>query len=105
MTSTWRVVVEAVVAVEVAVLSALLIPVVEPVSVVALALVASVLLATAEATAAVVPVVFVLFTASRVVVTPSFVEGAPVPFPTTGSVSSRFHRVPLFLAKAAIFER
>ena len=65
--STRGVAVEAVVAVDVAVVSALLIPIVEPVSVVSLILVASVLLTTSEAAAAVVPVV--LLTASRVVVT------------------------------------
>ena len=50
------------------VLSTLLIPIFEPVSVVALTMAASVLLATSEAAAAVVPVVL------------SSVEGAPVPF-------------------------
>ena len=63
--SSWGVAVEAVVAV--AVLSALLIPVVEPVSLVSLTLVASLLLTTSFRAAAAVPVV--LFTASRVVVT------------------------------------
>ena len=102
--ASWGVAVEAVVAV--AVMSALLISVVEPVSLVALTLVASVLLATSGAAAA-VPVG--LFTASRIVVTGSSVEGAPVPFSSTRSstcwflvrLPAVFHGVSFLLAEGA----